>query len=150
MRPITDRYSFKKYTKQDSLIFNFFLAFGEAISAGNIENIKKCWAFPSYILGDLTVNTINTSEDLEKFFSTTKKDYTIRGIKEARPEIIRTQWLTDQIAVVLVRWPFVNKNGNEFGEESSYYTLKLDKNAKLKIHMLTLLGEKLSEITSAH
>ncbi len=150
MRPITEKISFKKNSKIDALIFNFFQNLGEALSAGNLENIKKCWALPFYALGDRMVKSVNTTDDFNNFFSGTNKEYNKRGIAEARPEVVRTQWLTDQIVVVQVRWPYINRSGTEIGEESSAYTLKLDQNGKFKIHMVTMLGEKMSDRTQTH
>lgn len=146
MRPVTEKYSSKKNSKQNSLVFDFFFTLGEALSAGNLDIIKKYWAIPSYILSDRLTALMSSSEDLEKYYSAKKKEYTKRTISTARSEILRVQWMTDQIIVVHVKWSLLDKSAKEIGEESALYTLKSDQNAKLKIHTMAALREKTVEV----
>lgn len=146
MRPLAERYNNKKNSKQNSLVFDFFFTLGEAISTGNLDVIKKYWAMPSYILSDRTTVALSTNEDLEKYFLSKKREYIKRTISTVRSEILRIQWMTDQIVVAHVKWSLLDKSAKELSAESAFYTLKSDKNAKLKIHTMAILHEKTAEV----
>lgn len=150
MRPSTENINFKKSSKQDSTTFDFFLYFGAALSSGNLEIITKCWAVPSYILDERLTLSVSSTEDLEKIFTIKKKNYNERGISEVRPEILGVQWMTDQIVVANVKWLLLDKSGKKNGYETAFYTLKMDKNGKLKIHTMARLAEKIPEAAAAH
>lgn len=137
MRPVIEKLSTRKKTTPDSEVISFFFTLGNAAVAGNYEIIKKFWALPSYILSDLATTNLNSADELEKYFSAQKKNFTTTGVTTIRPEVLGQQWLTDQILVIALKWTHLDKNHHEIGEETALYNMKADKNGKLKIHILT-------------
>lgn len=125
----------------DSVVHRFFADFGAALTTGDIEKIKNCWGSPAFILGNSIQLVIKTEEDIARFFSGTRVQYTRRGIFEAIPEIESIQWLTPKIALVGVRWPYLGRDGEDLGEESSCYTLKMDTKNVLHIYSVVMQGE---------
>lgn len=132
------------------LLTKFFKTFSEALASEDLITIKKCWAVPSFAMGDTMSMPIITIKDLEVMFTGTKEQYNKRGIKEAIAEIQNIRWLTDKIAIVEVRWPYINDKGHEIGEESSCYTLRLDQQNNFKIYSVAFQGEKKSVTNSIH
>jgi hypothetical protein len=53
--------------------------------------------------------------------------------------------MTDRILVVEVRWPYLDQEGNEAGEESSTYTLRRDDQGHLKIRAVVMHGARTAE-----
>ena len=137
MRPVIEKLIQKKKFRQDTDVVDFFISLGAAVTTGNNEVLRKCWALPSYILSDHATRALTTFEDLEKFFTEVKRSFSTEGVVGVRPEILDQQWLTDQILIVTLRWSQVDKNNHEVGEESAIYNLKADANGKFKIHVLT-------------
>ena len=124
----------------DFLVQRFFRNFSEALTEGDIESIKKCWALPSYVVGNAMQMVVKSEAEVERFFSGVKAQYNRRGIMEAIPDIESIQWLTSKIALVGVRWPYFNFDGHVIGEESSCYTLKIMPEGDLKIVCTVMQG----------
>lgn len=137
MRPAIEKLIQNKKFRQDANVVDFFISLGAAVTTGNSEVLRKCWALPSYILGDHAARALATFDDLEKFFTEKKQSFNIEGVAGVRPEILGQQWLTDQILIVTLRWSQVDKSNHEVGEETAIYNLKADTNGKFKIHVLT-------------
>jgi hypothetical protein len=134
----------------DILVQQFFRDFSQALTDGDIDAIKKCWAIPSYVVGNAMQMVVKSEDEVERFFSGTKEQYNRRGIMEAIPDIESIQWLTEKIALVGVRWPYYNRDGVEIGEESSCYTLKLMPEGDLKIVCTVMQGSSDEEETFTH
>ena len=66
-----------KQRNPDFLVQRFFRTFSEALTAGDIEAIKKCWALPSYVVGNAIQMVVKSGEEIERFFASTKWSYLI-------------------------------------------------------------------------
>ena len=124
----------------DFLVQQFFRDFSQALTEGDIASIKKCWALPSYVVGNAMQMVVKSEVEVERFFTGLKEQYSRRGIMEAIPDIESIQWLTEKIALVGVRWPYFDRFGKEIGEESSCYTLKIMPDGSLKIACTVMQG----------
>ncbi len=124
----------------DQYVQQFFRDFSQAMTEGDVETIKKCWPIPSYVVGNALQMAVKSPDEVERFFSGLKQQYSRRGIMEAIPDIESIQWLTEKIALVGVRWPYFDNTGTEIGEESSCYTLKLMPEGDLKIVCTVMQG----------
>lgn len=124
----------------DFQVQQFFRSFSKALTEGDIESIKKCWALPSYVVGNSTQMVVKSEDEIERFFSGLKAQYNRRGIMEAIPDIESIQWLTNKIALVGVHWPYFNREGHQIGEESSCYTLKIMPEGDVKIVCTVMQG----------
>ena len=54
----------------------------------------------------------------------------------------RLEWVTDRMALVDVRWPWLDADGAENGEESSTYALRRGDDGRLKIRMVVMHGAR--------
>ena len=128
MRPAIEMLTNKRKSRAVSDITDFFLTYGDALTTGKSEILKKCWAVPGYVMNDFNPGPIVTEEQLEKFFLNRRKKLKTEGVAAIRPEILGQQWLTDQILTVTVHWSYLDKNSNEIGDETDVFNLKLDQN----------------------
>ncbi|HET8580777.1 MAG TPA: hypothetical protein VFL31_07245 [Nitrospiraceae bacterium] len=71
---------------------------------------------------------------VKESFSGAKEQYNARGITDTRPDVFGLEWVTERIAIVDVRWPYLDERGKEVGEEASTYTLRRDDAGDLKLH----------------
>ncbi len=111
-----------------------------AVTSGDGRAVGKLWAVPALILGDHEARTIEAIGEVEQFFGGARAEYNARGITETRAEIVELRWLTPRIAVVQVRWPWLDPKGREVGEESSTYTLRRDDKGQLKLQAAVMQG----------
>ncbi len=128
--------------RDDASVRAYMEAFAQALTAGDGAAIAKMWAVPALVMmKDGTARAVGSEAEVEKFFSGAKEQYTQRGIEEARPDIQRVEWLTDDVVVAHVRWPYLDRAGREIGEESSVYTLRREGD-RLKMLAIVMRGEK--------
>lgn len=118
----------------------FLDGFARSLTAGDGEAIGRMWAVPAYVLGDTMAMPVTTVKEVEDFFAGAKDQYNKRGISDTRAVIKREIWLTDRIVAVDVRWPYIDANGAEKGEESSTYVLQVDDIGALKIRTTIMHG----------
>lgn len=121
-------------------VTNFFLRFARALTSGDTKKIAQCWALPSIAIGDSFSMAMTTTTDVENLFAGVKQQYQSRGITEAKPVIQNLMWATEFIAVVDVRWPYIDNHGSEIGGESSIYTVKRDQTGEVKIICTLMKG----------
>ena len=88
------------------------------------------------------VQAVGSQDAVEQFFSGAKDEYNAKGITSTRAELQRIEWLTRRIAVVDVRWPWLDAAGVERGEESSTYVLRRDDSGELKLQAALMRGAK--------
>jgi len=83
---------------------------------------------------------VRTPEEVQRFFSGAKDQYNKMGITDTRADIVRLSWATHRIAIVQVRWPYLDARGEEVGEETSTYTLKRNQAGELKLCAAVMHG----------
>ena len=84
---------------------------------------------------------VGTRGEVEDFFAGAKQQYNARGIVDTRPDILRLEWLTDRIAVVEVRWPYIDVSGDEIGAESSTYIVRREDDGEYMFRATIMQGE---------
>lgn len=128
--------------RDDTEILDFMEAFGRALTAGDARAVAELWETPALVLGDTEVHAVKSRAEVERFFAGANEVYAERGIHEAKPQLVRWEWATERVAIVRVRWPYLDVRGAEIGGESSIYTLRRDETGALKLRMVTMLGEE--------
>jgi ketosteroid isomerase-like protein len=126
--------------ERDADVQEFLNQFSRSLTAGDGRTIAKMWAVPALVLGDDMSMVVNTAAEVEKFFSGAKDEYNKRGITDTHADITTLHWVTDRIAVVAVRWPYLDAKGKEVGAEASTYTLRRDDQGELKLHVAVMHG----------
>jgi ketosteroid isomerase-like protein len=126
--------------REDARVQAFLDGFAQALTAGDARAIAAMWQTPALVLGDRELRALASPAEIEAFFGGARDRYNARGIDEARPEIVSVDWLTERIATVRVRWPYLGSGGSEVGEESSTYTLRQDDTGQLKLCVAVMHG----------
>lgn len=114
--------------------------FARALTAGDGEAAADVWATPAFVIGAGMARAVSTREEVVAFFSGAKEQYNSRGISDTRAEIQRLDWVSDDLVVADVRWPYLKASGEEIGEERSTYTLMRGKGGELEIRSILMRG----------
>lgn len=118
----------------------FLARIARALTAGDGKTVAGMWAVPALVLGDDDVRAVGTLQEVEQFFGGAKEQYNARGITDTRADIVELRWLTPRMALVEVRWPYLDQEGNEVGEEVSTYALRRDDTGALKVQVALMHG----------
>jgi hypothetical protein len=111
-----------------------------ALISGDGRAVARLWEPPALVLSDQEVHSVASSEEVEKFFGGAKDQYNQMGIVDTRPDIQRLTWPTRRMAIVDVRWPWLDANGRESGSETSTYTFRRDDSGQLKLRVVVMHG----------
>jgi ketosteroid isomerase-like protein len=114
--------------------------FARAITAGDGRAAADVWETPALVVGDEQVMAVSSQQEVEQFFGSGKEQYNARGITDTRPEIVSLDWPTRKIAIVEVRWPYLDAEGKNVGEETSTYTLRRNEAGELKLRVALMHG----------
>jgi hypothetical protein len=126
----------------EEVIQRFFDRFARAVTTGDGRSIARMWAVPALVVGDSMVQAVGSLDQVEEFFGGAKEQYNAQGIADTRAELQRVEWLTRRLAVVDVRWPYLDAQGVERGEETSTYVLRRDDSGELKLQAALMRGAK--------
>lgn len=118
----------------------FLARIARALTAGDGRTVAGMWAVPALVLGDEDVRAVGTLPEVEQFFGGAKEQYNARGILDTRADILELKWLTPRMALVEVRWPYLDRQGDEVGEEISTYVLRRDETGALKVQVAVMQG----------
>jgi len=91
-------------------------------------------------VGDEMLQAPRSAAELEQFFSGAKDQYNKMGVTDTRADIVRLTWATPRIAIVQVRWPYLDRRGEEVGEETSTYTLRRNQAGELRLCAAVMHG----------
>lgn len=119
-----------------------------AVTTGNGERAAECWAVPAFVIGDEHEQAISSLSGVEQFFGGAREIYNARGVGDTRPELQLLEWLGDSMALVEVRWPWLDSQGEEAGSETSTYLLKRDATGELKLRVAVLHGAQPGRVHS--
>ena len=128
------------HVHRDHSVQDFLDRFAAELTAGHAAEVAGMWETPALVIGDEIAQAFASSDELEAFFAPAKERYNQQGIVETRAEIVRQMWPTDRIAIVEVRWPYLDADGDERGDETSTYTLRRDDRGELKLRVAVMHG----------
>jgi hypothetical protein len=126
---------------RDLEVKEFVDGLARAVTMGDGRSAVRFWEIPAFVVSDEGVRSVASNAEVEEHFSTAKQLYYARGIIDTQPEVTGLEWNTDRIAIVHVRWPYLNARGDEVGEESMTYTLRRDDSGRLRLRVAILHGE---------
>jgi len=112
-----------------------------ALTSGDGDAAAAVWATPALVLGDEMALTVNSSAEVRDVFTGAKAQYNARGITDTRADILRLDWVTQSLAIVEVRWPYLTADGDEVGEETSTYVIRREPDGHLAIRAAVMHGE---------
>jgi len=115
-------------------------ALGRALTSGDGKAAAAEWAVPAMVLGEYDVRCISSRDEIASFFGNAKEEYVAQGIMGTRAEVRNLTWITGDLALVEVRWPWLTAEREERGEETSTYVLRRDESGLLRIQVAILHG----------
>ena len=119
----------------------FFDRMGRALVTGDTTTVGQLFETPALVLGDDGAVPVSSVVDVDDLFGGAREAYHRRGVYDTRAEILGVDWATDRIAVVEVRWPWLDADGRQVGAEASMYILRLDDHGELKLRAVLMRGE---------
>ena len=125
-----------------SEVHSFLDRFSRAFTKGDGKTIAQMWEVPALVVSDAGIHAVGSAGEVEQFFSGGTEQYKSRGISDTRADVVRLDWATDRLAIVHVRWPYLDARGDEVGEESSTYTLRRGDDGQFRICVAVLHGER--------
>lgn len=133
----------KRHTAQaeQASVQEYLDRFATAMTSGNTRAMAKLWGVPAFIIGANEARAVQSEADVEQFFSGAKDLYNERGIVSTRAEITQLDWVSDDLVIATVRWPYLDGNDRVLGEESSNYTLLRGEDGSFKVRVVTMRGQ---------
>ncbi len=119
--------------------------YSEAITAGDTRTLTKLWGVPAFVVGAMEARVVHSEDEVEQFFAGAKDRYNARGIVGTRAEITHLDWISDDLVIATVRWPYLDRDDRVLGEETSSYTLLRGEDGSFKVRVATLRGESAGE-----
>jgi hypothetical protein len=124
----------------ESDIQEFLDRMAKALTAGDGRTVAAMWELPALVVGDEMLQAPRSTAELEQFFSGAKDQYNKMGVVDTRADIVRLTWATPRIAIVQVRWPYLDARGEEVGDETSTYTLRRNQAGDLRLCAAVMHG----------
>lgn len=115
--------------------------FATAMTSGDTKTVASLWGVPAFVIGANEARVVQSEAEVEEFFAGAKDMYNQRGIMDTRAEIQDLDWIAEDLVIVTVRWPYLDQNEKEVGEESSSYTLLRGEDGGFKVRVVTMRGE---------
>ena len=115
--------------------------FATAMTSGDTKTVAGLWGVPAFVIGPNEARVVQSEAEVEEFFAGAKDMYNQRGIMDTRAEILDLDWVSENLVIVTVRWPYLDQNEKEVGEESSSYTLLRGEDGGFKVRVVTMRGE---------
>ena len=114
--------------------------FARAITSGDGAAAAELWATPSLVVSDEQVMAVSSREEVARFFAGAREQYRARGITDTRADVLSIEQLTPRTFLVDVRWPWLDEDGKEQGDESSSYVLRRDDAGALRLQAAVMRG----------
>lgn len=106
-----------------------------AVTAGDGAAAASCWATPAFIVSDEHEQVVQSSQEIAAFFGGAKQQYNQQGIRDTRAEVERMEWIGERLALVTVRWPWLDADQREVGAETSTYLLRRSGDGEFKFRI---------------
>jgi len=116
-------------------------AFAKAFTQGDGKAAAVCWEVPALIVTDQGSKAVATLGEVEDFYGGAAKQYNDMGITGTRPEIQSVTWLTERLAAVQVRWPYLDAQGQARPDsEASSYVMRIGDDGRPRITVVVMMG----------
>lgn len=115
--------------------------FARAFTSGNGWSAAQCWDVPALIVADIGVRSIASLQEIQTFYSDAMQQYRDMGVADTRPEVQRTDWLTDRLVLVQVRWPYLDAAGEATGaSETGSYIVRFNEQGEPRITVAVVMN----------
>jgi hypothetical protein len=117
--------------------------FAKAFTGGDGPAAARCWEVPALIVAEMGTRSVASIEEVERFYGGAVKQYHQMGVSDTRPEVQQVNWLTDHLATVQVRWPYLDAQGHALGDsESSTYVVRIGDDGEPRISVVVMHGAR--------
>ncbi|WP_431098982.1 hypothetical protein [Polaromonas aquatica] len=115
--------------------------FARAFTRGDGKTAATCWEVPALIVADQGTKVVATLAEVEDFYGGAAKQYNDMGITDTRPEVQSVTWMTDRLASVHVRWPYLDAKGQARPDsEASTYVVRFGDDGQPRINVVVMMG----------
>lgn len=135
--------------REQASVQRYLDRFAEAMTSGDLRTMTRLWGVPAFVVGRTEARAVQSELEVEQLFEGCKQRYNQRGITRTRAEIQHLDWVGKDLVVVTVRWPYLNDEDEELGEESSSYTLLRGEDGSYKLRSVLMRGASGAGISSA-
>jgi ketosteroid isomerase-like protein len=118
----------------------FLDRYTRALTASDVDTLVEIWETPAFVLSDEGAHPVGGDDEVRRFFAGAAEQYNSRGIVDTRADIEEVKWQTPRIAVVQVRFPWLDERGRERGDERSTYVLVRDGEDRLRLRVAIMRG----------
>lgn len=140
-RATTSRTKLEPDSELQARVQAYLDEFCDAMTSGDVQTVAALWAIPAFIVDKNDTRVVHERREVEEFFRGAPEMYAQRGIDDTRAEIEHLDVIDETLVLVTVRWPYIDAQGEEIGEESSTYTLKADSSGNFKMCVCTMRGQ---------
>ncbi len=115
------------------LLRDFFDRYGEALSAGDLPEISRCYEVPALVMSDTGSVPVAAREEIEAAFDGAAEAYRAQGLVAARPTILRHEEITAGLISVDVGWDYLDERGQSAQQNGYRYVVRLTDEAGPRI-----------------
>jgi hypothetical protein len=127
--------------KKQQSVQSMLEKFAKAFTRGDGKTAATCWEVPALIVADQGTKAVETLEEVEAFYGGAAKQYNDMGIMDTRPDVQSITWLTEKLASVHVRWPYLDAQGKARPQsEASTYVMRLGDDGQPRINVAVMMG----------
>lgn len=128
-------------SRERASVQEYFDRFAAAMTSGDTKAMLKLWGLPAFVLGKYEARVVQSESEVEQFFNVAKDMYNQRGITRTSADVIGLDWVDSDLVVATVRWPYLDDQDQELGEETASYTLLRGENGSFKTRSVLLRSQ---------
>lgn len=130
-------------TQKEQGLQSMLEIFARAFTRGDGKTAATCWEVPALIVAEQGTKAVATLAEVEDFYGGAAKQYNDMGITDTRPEVQSVTWMTDRLASVHVRWPYLDAKGQARPDsEASTYVMRFGDDGRPRINVVVMMGSK--------
>jgi hypothetical protein len=105
-----------------------------------LRTVAAGWEFPALVLSDKGAIQVESAQQIEQFFGDARKNASKQEVVTATPDVQKTEWLTEAMVQVRVKWQNLTAKREPRGDELAVYVLRRDADRRLRIRVAIMLG----------
>jgi hypothetical protein len=105
---------------------DFFSRYGSALTSGDVAAVASCYALPGMVVADSYSFTFATPAAVALSFLGAAPAYRDQQIVAAHAQLSRVEQISTALALVHVRWEYLDSSGNAVPGETYRYLLRVD------------------------
>jgi hypothetical protein len=125
-RPAAGHWPCVRATTEIDHLADFFGRYGAALTSGDVVAIAGCHALPGMVVADSYSFTFSSPAAVALSFLGAAPAYQEQQIVAAHAQLLDVQRLTDVLAMVAVRWEFLDSAGRAVPGEGFRYLIRAD------------------------